>query len=118
MKNLVNKYGHIKVNLPSTLNDYHNGNGEGMFAVVTNPEDKAKYDADCTSGLFIAILDNDSIYYPHLNAGTPVVCEYRGKNRPTACWNLLGNNKEAEKNRQEVLKQLGVGTHTGYDLDL
>lgn len=74
---------HIKVNLPLTEADYNTGNGEGVWVLV-NAETKRDYDADLSGGGYIGILDNDSVYYPGLMAGTVFPFEMRGDKRPVA----------------------------------
>lgn len=75
--------GYIKVNFPLTAESFAAGNGEGMWVLVDR-ETKAAHDADETGGVYTGILDNDSIYYPSLNAGAVVWFEMRGENRPVA----------------------------------
>jgi hypothetical protein len=74
---------HIKVNFPLTAESFAAGDGEGMWVLVDR-ETKAAHDADETGGVYTGILDNDSIYYPGLNAGVVVQFEMRGENRPVA----------------------------------
>ena len=62
---------YIKVNFPLTAESFATGNGEGMWVLVDR-ETKAAHDADETGGVYTGILDNDSIYYPGLNAGAVV----------------------------------------------
>lgn len=74
---------HIQVNLPLTGQDYADGNGEGVWVLV-DPETKKAYDQDLTGKGYIGILDNDSCYYPGLNAGELLPFEMRGEFRPVA----------------------------------
>ena len=74
---------HIKVNLPLTQQDYLSGNGEGVWVLV-DPETKKAHDEDAAGGSYIGILDNDSCYYPGLNAGELIPFELRGVFRPVA----------------------------------
>ncbi len=74
---------HIQVNLPLTEQDYASGNGEGVWVLV-DPETKKAYDQDITGKGYIGILDNDSCYYPGLNAGELLPFEMRGEYRPVA----------------------------------
>ena len=60
---------HIKVNLPSNEKSYLSGNGEGCWVLVNEDAFKA-YENDENSTTYNGILDNDSIYYPGLLAGT------------------------------------------------
>lgn len=98
---------YIQVNFPLTAEDFAAGNGEGMWVLV-DPETAAAYDADAAGGSYIGILDNDSIYYPGLNAGATVRFEMRGKNRPVAIFDgFLENLKRltpAEK--EEFIRKL------------
>ena len=68
---------HIKVNLPLTEQDYLSGNGEGVWMLVDR-ETKMAHDIDAVGGRYVGILDNDSVYYPGLNAGAEIIFEMRG----------------------------------------
>ena len=81
----------IKVNLPSSPEAEHNGNGEGVFVLV-NEEVKRAYDTDEAGTIYSGILDNDSIYYPELQHGTPIQFEMRGVNRPVVSFTWLFDN--------------------------
>ena len=74
---------YIKVNLPLTEQDYLAANGEGVWVLV-NPTTKRDHDMDVTGGGYIGILDNDSCYFPGLNAGQLIPFELRGAFRPVA----------------------------------
>ena len=74
---------HIKVNLPLTEQDYLSGNGEGVWMLVDR-ETKMAHDIDAVGGRYVGILDNDSVYYPGLNAGAEIIFEMRGEFRPVA----------------------------------
>ena len=74
---------YIKVNFPLTEEDYKTGNGEGMWVLVDH-ETKRAHDEDAMGGRYYGILDNDSLYYPGLEAGTVFPFEMRGENRPVA----------------------------------
>lgn len=84
---------YIKVNLPETENDYAYGNGEGVWVLVDDTCKKA-YDNDDSDGTYIGILDNDSIYYPHMVHGMAVVVEMRGANRPVVPYTFLNDYPE------------------------
>lgn len=98
---------YIQVNFPLTAEGFAAGNGEGMWVLV-NKETRAAYDADAAGGSYVGILDNDSIYYPGLNAGAVIRFEMRGKNRPVALFeDFLENLKRltlAEK--EEFIRRL------------
>ena len=79
---------HIKVNLPLTEQDYLAGNGEGVWVLV-DPKTKQAYDTDAAGGGYMGILDNDSCYYPGLNAGELIPFELRGIFRPVADFRSL-----------------------------
>lgn len=79
---------YIKVNLPDTEVSAAKGNGEGCWVLVTN-EVKEMHDANFEGGFFAGILDNHSIYYPKLKAGTRIEFEMRGYKRPVAFYNKL-----------------------------
>ena len=74
---------YIKVNLPLTEQDYLAGNGEGVWVLV-DPKTKQAHDTDAIGGGYVGILDNDSCYYPGLNAGQLIPFELRGSYRPVA----------------------------------
>ena len=78
----------IKANLPTSEDDYKNGNGEGVFVLVA-PEVKEAYDTDEEGGTYEGILDNDSIEYMDLNHGERVPLEMRGVNRPVVPYKWL-----------------------------
>lgn len=74
---------YIKVNLPLTEQDFLSGNGEGVWMRVGR-RTKQAYDADAVGGRYVGLLDNDSVYYPGLNAGAEIIFEMRGEFRPVA----------------------------------
>ena len=86
--NLGEEIGYFKLNLPKDKTSYDNGNGEGVWAVVTNQElkDKIEEDEVCT---FYAYNSNDSIYYPGIVGGTRIHCECIPGHRPIAILNEL-----------------------------
>ena len=84
---------YIKVNLPETENDYKDGNGEGVWALVDDTCKKA-YDNDSDCCTFIGILCNDSIYYPYMTYVTAVVIEMRGERRPVVPYTFLNDRDE------------------------
>lgn len=98
---------YIKVNLPPTFEEYQSGNGEGIWALTESKEVYDKWDADEAKGQFVAYAANDSVYYPDLKCGCPVLCEFRGGNRPVAVWDNLHGTKEAATNQKKVMKKLG-----------
>lgn len=72
---------YIKVNIPLTEEDYHSGNGEGVWVEVDQKTRRA-YDCDAIGSGYHGILANDSLYYPGLNCGDIIEFEMRGENRP------------------------------------
>lgn len=78
----------IKINIPTSLEQYYEGNGEGCFVLVTK-EAKEAYDNDEDKSVFVGILDDDSFYYKDLNHGEKIPFETRGKNRPVAIWKAI-----------------------------
>ena len=72
---------YIKVNLPASPEAEKNGNGEGVFVLVT-PEVKAAHDIDEAGTMYEGIIDNDSLYYPTLKHGSTIPFEMRGHFRP------------------------------------
>ena len=104
---LAKKHDYIKVNLPENMGSYQQGNGEGIWAVVLDPEDLAKYKVNASSGQFIAVACNDSFYYPgEIVCGSKVLCEFRGEKRPMAVWDDLQGTKGAAKNKDEVMQKV------------
>lgn len=81
----------IKINLPSNEESYKSGNGEGCWALV-DEQTKADHDNDKTGSGYEAILDNNSVYYTGLNAGTKVPIEMRGEYRPVVPYEWLVDN--------------------------
>lgn len=82
---------YIKVNLPSTQEDYESGRGEGCWFTVTDEVYK-DYENDRTSGNFVGTLENDSFYYQGLMCGKECPIEFRGKNRPVVPLKWLNEN--------------------------
>lgn len=78
----------IKVNLPSNEEAYKNGNGEGCWFLVSE-EVKNAYDSDENNTKYQGILDNDSVYFKGLFAGTELPIEMRGEMRPVVPYNYL-----------------------------
>lgn len=74
---------YIKINLSLTKEDYMIGSGEGVWVLV-DLKTKRDYDEDATGGGYVGKLDNNSIYYPGLNAGELIPFEMRGALRPVA----------------------------------
>ena len=54
-----------------------------MWALV-DPETKKAHDADAEGEGYSGVLEDDSLYYPGLKAGTPVPLELRGTEKPVA----------------------------------
>ena len=99
----------FKLNLPSKFEDFQSGNGEGIWAVVDDPDLQQRLDDDEVIEQFVAYAANNSVYYPNITVGTPVIARQRGGNtRPIAEWEFLVDSAEADKNRIEILKKLGV----------
>lgn len=75
---------YIKVNLPYSEEQFINGNGEGCFVLVDNETLNAWNDDGNVGGEYFGTLDNNSIYYPEMKAGTEIKFELRGEHRPVA----------------------------------
>lgn len=88
---------YIKVNLPATEEAYINGNGDGVFMLVSEEVKKA-YDSDENGTIYKGILDNDSIYYNGLYHGEELIIEMRGDKRPVVPYNYLIEHFEVNKN--------------------
>lgn len=106
---------YVKVNFPLTAENFAAGNGEGMWVLV-DKETKAAYDADKTGGVYTGILDNDSIYFPGLNAGAEVRFEMRGESRPVALFEgFLENRKRLTPAEKEDFIRKMVEARGGED---
>jgi len=104
---LAKKHSYIKINLPEDIQSYRQGNGEGVWAVVLEPEDLAKYKNNASSGQFIAVACSDSFYFPgEIVCGSKVLCEFRGEKRPMAVWDDLQGTKDAADNRNKIMKKV------------
>lgn len=102
---------YIKVNLPPTEENYRAGNGEGVWVLV-DPDTKRDYDLDVAGGKYIGKLDNDSIYYPGLNAGELVPFEMRGPSRPVADFHsfLSKRTRLTPEGKKLLLAQIASGS--------
>lgn len=80
----------IKVNLPTSQEDYKDGIGEGCWVIVDdetfNAYQENKNQKNCKG-----ILHNDSIEYPRFTVGTKIYFELRGAARPVADYNFLND---------------------------
>ncbi len=110
---LVKQHKYIRLNLPDTIGRYNSGNGEGIFAVIAEPEDREKYDKDQLGGQFFAYSCSDSFYYPDIHCGDLILAEFRGVNRPVAVWDNLKGTKEAEANKEETMRRVQEGSEDG-----
>jgi hypothetical protein len=54
----------FKGNIPDSKKSARNGNGEGCWWAFESTSDKKIYDDDVNNTTFMAILCNDSVYYP------------------------------------------------------
>ena len=107
---------HIKVNLPLTEQDYLAGNGEGVWVLV-DPKTKRAHDEDATGGGYVGILDNDSCYYPGLNAGELIPFELRGIFRPVAnFYSFLSKLSRLTPEGKALLLERIAMFQAGYDL--
>lgn len=106
---------HIKVNLPLTEHEYQNGNGEGVWVLV-DKETKRALDEDATGKGYIGILDNDSFYYPGLNAGELFPFEMRGEHRPVADYHgfLAKLDHISQEEKAELIRQIVEARCLGY----
>lgn len=84
VKRLIEEFGweHIKVNICATKEDFVEGLGEGMWAIVS-PSDNEKYIDDNASDIKVeCILCNDCMYFPNqIRFGDVVEMELRGDKR-------------------------------------
>lgn len=112
IEELVQNFGYIKVNLPSSIEDYKTGNGEGMWAVVASQEDFDIEQAEVEGTKFKVYLCNDSFYYPDdYPWGSEVIAESRGSEyRAVAVWEELSKigRDLAEKNREDTIRLVAM----------
>lgn len=100
------KQNFIKVNLPTTPEDYQAGAGEGCFFIVDD-RTKAAYDTDEDGTVYEGILDNDPIDFPGLTHGETLPVEMRGSARPVVPYEALeGYLKRYRSAEEEVLAVL------------
>ena len=82
---------YIKANIPENEESYTTGNGEGVWVLV-DKKTKNAYDTDEKGTNYSGILDNDSIFYCGLTAGTIIPLEMRGENKPVVPFEFLAEN--------------------------
>lgn len=116
---------YIKVNFPRNEENFQSGNGEGMWVIVAD-DIAEKYANDETGITSFGVLDNDSVYYPELKAGTEVVFELRGTHRPVALIDGFLDNftaisdEEFENMKRKIYFEnflKSVGKHIGDEDD-
>ncbi|OPY58710.1 MAG: hypothetical protein A4E55_00765 [Pelotomaculum sp. PtaU1.Bin035] len=78
----------IKVYLPACEDEYLTGFGESVKCLV-DQETKKLIDKNITGRVALAMLQNDSLYYPGLIAGEVVAIELRGPGPPIAIFEEL-----------------------------
>lgn len=78
----------IKVNIPTSEENFKSGFGEGVWVLV-EPEVHEKYNSDVKGEVCWGILDNNSCYYKGLDAGTEIPFELRGDLRPVVLLDFL-----------------------------
>jgi hypothetical protein len=106
MGRLIKNYKYFKLNLPSTIDEYRFGNGEGVWAVAASASDNKLARDDSVNKQFEAYLCNDSVYYPHMPFGSRVLGETRGGCRPVAVWDDLQDTKNAPACRMSILNKI------------
>lgn len=101
----------IKVNLPSDLESFKTGNGEGIWARPLSEEDERKVNDDNYYGEAYVVAQNDSVYYPGLiNYDDTIKVHCNGKMRPYLhidLFNEYGKKTNPEKNKEEIMKKIG-----------
>jgi len=110
VRSLLKTREYIKVNLPSTPEDYRRGNGEGIHALIVEEADVQRYKEDATEGQLVVLACNDSCYYPGVvTYGSRLTCEFRGGDRPVAVWGELPHRGvDARRNKNRALERLGA----------
>lgn len=98
LNRLFSDYKPVTINIPFNEKEYKSGNGETIWAAVSN-NDKEKYDNDCDNGTVEVMLLNNSVGFPSLMIGEKIMCEWRGKKIPVVPWN---NIKDLEFDRVTV----------------
>jgi hypothetical protein len=80
----------IQANLPDSWPKYRSGNGEGIWAIIDEP-DLDKWHRNVSTGTFFAVPCVMSVYFPGWSMSlidqqksliTPVEFEFRGEKRP------------------------------------
>ncbi|MDF9409062.1 hypothetical protein L7E55_11935 [Pelotomaculum isophthalicicum JI] len=91
----------IKIFLPACRDEFLTGFGESVKCLV-DQETKKLIDKNITGRVALAMLQNDSLYYPGLIAGEVVAVELRGPGPPIAIfeelvWRFGGVAKQARE---------------------
>lgn len=80
---------YFKVNLPSSIEDFTTGNGEGVWCKSTRKYTDMANSKDFNNVTILVEILNDSLYYKGLMCGDIIPVELRGCNRPVAYINEL-----------------------------
>lgn len=81
---------YVKVNIPYNEKNYKKGYGEGVW-VMMDPYFKEYYIKNI-KGIYYGLLDNYSVYWDGLEAGTRVPVEIIGNQRPVIEYQWLKEN--------------------------
>ncbi len=94
---ILNENDYLKLNLPSTIDGFETGNGEGVWGCPLTKKDLyiSKNDDDDTT--FQVILLNDSIYYP-FPYGTILTAKCIYGFRPVLSYKWINNIFKTHKN--------------------
>lgn len=102
----------FKVNLPSCIEDYLDGSGEGVWACIHPSISESELNNSKGAILFVKIL-NDSLYYNGLKYGDLIPVTPRGNNRPVALLDELivkYGNSDKERAIKKYLEMLRTGS--------
>lgn len=97
------------VNLPSTLEDYESGNGEGCWALFSPADFADAYETEKAGGRYPVYLLNSSFYHPSLTWGTLIYVEMRGGYRPVLCLDQIPMEKlggPAAMRREAIIQKV------------
>lgn len=93
--------GHIKINLPESLEGFKKGLGEGIWIEI-DMSFREIYNGSTIGGSYEGKLLNDSVYYPLLEWGSTVRFELRGSNRPVAFFEDLQPYRDDTKKKEII----------------
>lgn len=100
---------YLKINICDSLDAYLNGNGEGVWAIPLDEENKKILDEDKENTTAKIIMFNDSVYFRPLQAGSVIQVEIRPGYRPVMDINWMDEQLKDEVNFKKDI--LGISIH-------